>query len=531
MRPADAGGRWRPLPVALGLALLALALRAHDLGNPVLHVDEEYYLLVGDRWRHGARLYVDLWDRKPAGLFLIYAATRALPGDGVLAYQLAAAAFAAATGFLVALAARSIGAGTRAAIGAGAVYLLWLELLSGRGGQSPVFYDLFTTGAASLTLRLPRRATQAGIVASGAAACWLAGLAIQTKYTPVVEGAFFGCAHLWYLRRGGARPPTLIVAASGWIILGALPTLLVVGWFRRHDPAGFGAFWFANFVSITLRHGYPAAKIAARLAGIGATLLPLVVTAVAGRRGVPAPERRLATGWLAAATIAFAMIGAFFDHYALPLVAPLAILGAGAFDRHRRALPIVLGYGGLLFGFKLWVAPDERGSARAVAAVMAAHRHQGCPYVFAGDAALYLLSRTCVPTPYAFPSTLAFASERGAAGIDEAREVARVMAARPPVVVTMDVPMGTWNPASVAIVRTALNRDYALALSVPREGRHMLAYIRRSSFKGGAVFTANRVTSAPCRPAAPIAGAAASPASDRRARTDCPSRTGCRPGR
>lgn len=513
----------------IGFALLALALRAHDLGNPVLHVDEEYYLLVGDRWLGGARPYVDLWDRKPAGLFLLYRLARLLPGDGVLAYQLVAAAFAAATAWLVARAAAKAGARPAAAAGAGVVYLLWLELLSGRGGQSPVFYDLWTTAAALLTLRLPAlarvRAADA-IVANGAAACLFAGLAVQTKYTPVVEGAFFGLAHLWHLRRAGAGPVRLAGAATLWAALGALPTLLVVGWFRWRDPAGFGAFWFANFVSITLRRGYPAAKIAARLAGIGGTLLPLILAALAGHRAALAghraapasPERRLVTGWSVAALIAFAMIGAFFDHYALPLIAPLAILAAAAFDRHRRVLGAVLAYGALLFAFKLWVAPDERGSARAVAAVMVAHRGEGCPYVFAGDSALYLLSRTCPPTRYAFPSTLAYESERGATGVDEVAEVSRIMARRPPVVVTMDVPWGAWNAGSASVVRAALAAGYRLVLRAPRDGRHLLVYERLP-------------TNARCRPAVPIAGAAASPASGLPARTDCPSRTGSRSGR
>jgi predicted membrane-bound mannosyltransferase len=35
--------------MAAVLAVVALALRAWDFGNPVIHVDEQYYLLVGDR--------------------------------------------------------------------------------------------------------------------------------------------------------------------------------------------------------------------------------------------------------------------------------------------------------------------------------------------------------------------------------------------------------------------------------------------------------------------------------------------------
>ena len=57
----------RPIGVALLLLIFALLTRMRDFGNPVAHVDEQYYLLVGDGILHGARLYIDLWDRKPPG--------------------------------------------------------------------------------------------------------------------------------------------------------------------------------------------------------------------------------------------------------------------------------------------------------------------------------------------------------------------------------------------------------------------------------------------------------------------------------
>ena len=65
-------GRW---------ALLGLLLRGATLGYPIIHIDEQFYLLVGDRMLHGAVPFVDIWDRKPIGLFLIYAATRLLPAS------------------------------------------------------------------------------------------------------------------------------------------------------------------------------------------------------------------------------------------------------------------------------------------------------------------------------------------------------------------------------------------------------------------------------------------------------------------
>ncbi|WP_375397169.1 ArnT family glycosyltransferase [uncultured Sphingomonas sp.] len=475
--------RARGIALSALLIAVAVALRARDFGNPVIHVDEQFYLLVGDRMRHGALPYVDIWDRKPVGLFLIFAAIRMLPGEGILAYQLVATLFAAATAWLIAQAGRRLGAGSSGAVVAAVAYLLWLSLLSGRGGQSPVFYNLFVAGAGLLTLRLPglaARRDRRGIVVNGAVACLLAGLAIQTKYTPVVEGAFFGLAHSWYLRRAGGGWPVMVGAALLWAILGIAPTAIVVADYWRRGPAFFQAFWFANFASVALRKGYPAAKIAARLAGTTTQLLPFIVMAVMAWRARPrCPEILLAFGWLAAALIAFAMIGAFFDHYALPLMVPLTIVAAPVLGRYRAAMLATLGWGVLLLAFHVATEPDDRVAARAVARAMAANSGRECPYVFAGDAILYHLADACLPTAYAFPSTLAYSPEQGATGIDEAAEVRRVMARRPPVVVTMDHPLAPWNRDSQAVMTAALARDYRLLLSAPRGRDHWLVFLRR----------------------------------------------------
>ncbi len=459
------------------MVAFAFLLRAWDFGNPVLHVDEEWYLLVGDRMRAGALPYLDLWDRKPLGLFAIYAAIRLLPGNGVVAYQVVACLFAGATAWAVERCARAVGASPRASLAAGAAYLLWLPLLSGWGGQSPVFYNLLIAGAALLTLRLPRRTSTRAVWWSGAAACTLGGLAIQTKYTPAVEGALFGCAHLFYLRRTGAGWPATIAAALGWIALGALPTLIAAWSYWRLGPAAWRAWWFCNVVSITLRHGYPAAKIAMRLLGTGAQLAPLVIGVVIARR-----ERggavALAWGWLAAALIAWASVGAFFDHYALPLLPPMCVLAALGWTGRELVMGVSLLLALVTVVTKAALRPDDAPAARAVAAFVEAHSGRECPFVFTGDSATYLLAHACLPTTYAFPSTLSYASERGSTGIDEAAEVARIMARRPPAVVTLVEPLAPLNPASARVMRAALARDYHPAFSAPGHFTRVIVWLR-----------------------------------------------------
>jgi hypothetical protein len=472
---------WLP---AAAILVLAVLLRAPDWGNPVIHVDEQWYLVVGDRLLGGAVPYIDLWDRKPVGLFLLYAGLRALGGapveGGILAYQFAATGAAALTALVVAAAAQRVGAGPRGALAAGVVYLLGLQLLGGRGGQAPVFYNLPVAVSALLCLRLPVLASARRphtIMASGVIACLLAGLAIQIKPTSAIEGAFIGCAHLLFLRRAGARWPVVTGSGIALAAIGLAPTMAAGGWYWWHG--GFEPWWFANFTSILLRPPYPVDQLVMRLLGIMAQLAPVLLAAgLAWRRGRRHPSWRVAAAWAGAAVVAFAMVGTWFDHYALPLLAPVAVIAAPALGRSTRLLVAALGLMATIATIAWATRRDDGPDARAVAALVARESRGECPYVFNGDTVTYLLARACTPTPYAFPNLLAYSTEQGATGIDEAAEVRRILARRPPVIVTTDRRLAIWNRESLAALRAVLPR-YRLALRVRRSGWHTLVYVRR----------------------------------------------------
>src|ERR1700740_2511616 len=83
------------------LAVVTVALRAQTFGNPVIGFDEQFYLVMGDRMLHGALPYVDIFDRKPIGLFLPFSGSSLLGGEGTIEYQAMAALFAFATSFVV----------------------------------------------------------------------------------------------------------------------------------------------------------------------------------------------------------------------------------------------------------------------------------------------------------------------------------------------------------------------------------------------------------------------------------------------
>src|SRR5690349_3479626 len=124
--------------------------------------------------------YIDVWDRKPIGLFLIYAGVAALGGDSVIVYHVVAAVAALATAIVIYRIARRI-TSAEGALRAAIVYLALLPALGGAGGQSPVFYNLLIAGVALLCLDCFVFGKAVWPRALWAMA--LAGLAIQIKPT------------------------------------------------------------------------------------------------------------------------------------------------------------------------------------------------------------------------------------------------------------------------------------------------------------------------------------------------------------
>jgi len=117
--------------------------------------------------------------------------------------------------------------------------------------------------------------------------------------------------------------------------------------------------------------------------------------------------------------------------------------------------------------------------------VVKANSAGGCPYVFIGDTITYELAHACLPTAYAFPNMLAYATEQGATGIDEAAEVRRILAKRPPIIVTSDRKLDIWNRGSLAALKRALT-DYRPVFTAPRAGYRTIVYLRRDlPFRGG----------------------------------------------
>ncbi|MCT2399379.1 glycosyltransferase family 39 protein [Novosphingobium mangrovi (ex Huang et al. 2023)] len=470
--PRRQGQRALTSAIALPAAYLAIALlvRLIMIGKPAVQVDEQFYLLVGQRMAEGALPYVDLWDRKPYGLFLIYRGMFALPFDPVLAYQTAGIVCSVATAMVIARMARMI-APERGAMLAGLAYLLYQPTFNVALGQSPVFYNLPVALAALAVVHASLRAGDERLTANGCGAMLLLGLAMQIKYTAMFEGIGLGLLLLARALADGWRPERLVGTSLLWIGMALAPTFAVLAGYALAGHAE--AFVQANFLSIFGRRN-DWADAGAQISKETLAMMPFALAILLAPRRIglsggnaPLALRPLRV-WALFSLGGFLMVPPWYDHYLGPLLVPLSVLAAPALGHAR---PGGRWYGRLLLGLGAIgaaLAPAfqvrERGTAAEFAdatALVRAELHGRCLYIYEGDTALYRTSEACIPTRFAFPSHLDAMNEAGALGTDPVAEVRRIMASHPGVVVMAESGRPNLpNLATRALMHQALTRGY-----------------------------------------------------------------------
>lgn len=484
--PVRGGTRMRALSepfVVLLLCASAFLIRFPHFTNPYYEIDEGFYLVVGDRLIHGFLPYVDIWDRKPIGLFLIFGAIRLLGGDGLLQYQVVATLFAAGTAWLIYRIARPV-AGRFGATIAGLAYLLWIETIEGGGGQAPIFYNLFTTGMAALTLKALGNEDRTRFWLHAVSAMLLGGLAIQVKYTALFEVAYFGALLGWYV----LRRERLAVAAAKTLALAIValaPTLTAIGFYAAIGQ--LPAFWFANFQSIFHRSAADPGELHHALIEMIKHVAPLAVCFAAGLWHLRHIEvsttrlwQRIIGGWLVAALIGYFSVGALFPHYMLPLFVPLTIAASPIFQRW----PLGIG----LCGLVLWIPfsnldyPDFatanriRAETDALARLIPRDVDRGCLQIFAGPPILYLRTNACFASRYIFGDHLVSRVETHAIGIDPRRELRNLFLRRPRALLLDDAGY-KLDPASFALVKALRARSYKAIGSVVLQGHKIDVWV------------------------------------------------------
>ncbi|CAN5128833.1 hypothetical protein BH10PSE12_BH10PSE12_12260 [soil metagenome] len=466
------------------IIMIALASRGFRIGDPAIDMDEQFYLLVADRMWHGAMPYIDIWDRKPIGLFLIYAILRPLSSDGIIAYQIGALIAATATALVLRAIAKRYADDWGATLAAVA-YLVYLPLVGGAGGQAPVFYNLPMAIGALLVLRAGEAKTPRNASRAAFGAMMFAGLAIQVKYTAIFEGIAFGC---WLLKIRLQQDRSLRRSCGfvlGFIATALTPTLVAA---LAYAALGhFHAFFVANFVSIFQVEGSRNLSSLPAMARAGVVMAPLLTIAAWSaltrlNKGTQ-DQRAFILLWAAWAIFGFFALGNFYNHYALPLLTPLAILSAPLLAERRLSIPI-MALLGIWYSIGAGWSQDDITSRHqrqiaALAEAMAPYASTRCAYIYDGPTILYLVTRACLVTPYIFPEHLNRASEAKPSRATQA--MGQLLARRPGLILMPDKRLDHLpNLVTETMLKRAITRDYQRTATLADVyGRKQLVYVRK----------------------------------------------------
>jgi hypothetical protein len=469
---------------ALSMVLVTLATRALWFGDPVADFDEQIYSLIGWRMTHGDLPFVEVWDRKPFGLFAIYALAHGVLGPEPLAYQIVAAIAALLGGLLVYGLAKELVDRVSATV-AGALYLMLMAAYGSYSGQSEIFHAPLMLSM----LWLVRDRERPDAARRAALAMLLGGLALQIKYTVLPQCLFFGAYALYGEWRGGASPARLTTRAGLFALLGILPTALVALLYAALGH--FDQFWFANFVSFFERTPAPGGRLRPDLF-VAVTPLALLVGLglYAALRLNPPRNWRLYglfAGWALAAFATIMLPATVYLYYYAALVPAAVLMAVPLIDvrtpgKFIPAALLLFGAGYILdTGHRYAHSQNERRTEARLSDAITPYVgvKRDCLYVFDGPAALYRTTGTCRPTRYLYPDHLNNGLEIHSLEVDQPTEIARILATRPGVIVTANHYMTVQRPENLALIRQATARDYRPLITASLHNREVTAWVRR----------------------------------------------------
>lgn len=444
------------------LLTVALVLRAYTFGDPNLFIDEAFYFAAGNAMHLGAVPYVDVWDRKPFGLFALYYLIAGVSSEPA-AYQIAATLFAALTAWVIGRIVR-LWSAWPGALGAGIAYLFLLSAFQGFGGQSPVFYNLLIACAALLVAKSLPDLRGGQVPRAVPLAMVVAGLAITIKTTALFEAAFLGLYAISALPAGQRLRHSVV-----WALTGAAPTLLIALGYAMSGH--WSEYWQAMTGANLSAERWDSYSAQIRFRLMLFALAPVLALAAFGWLDLKGEARRFVGLWIFAAMIALAAFPYFHSHYALPLLVPLCV-AAGPFLSRKWVGPLVL-LGLCALAFTRAPPIDRAHTGRSIAAMemlagtIRAHGSERGLFVYEGPPFLYTLTKRLFPSPLAFPAHLYHSIERDVSHLSTLAEVQRVAAARPGVVVMTTEPRdGPINAETFAVVSTYVRTHCRLVAQI-----------------------------------------------------------------
>jgi Dolichyl-phosphate-mannose-protein mannosyltransferase len=461
--PRIPGRRFGGLQIAAALLALAVLVRLPSFVLPSLDWDEGLYLTIAADLNAGHLPYAGLWDRKPVGIFVLFALVERAFADGVLGVRILACLFVALGSFaLYRIALALFVPGATIGIAAAVAYILFSGENSGLAANTEAFFVPLTLVGFALALGAgPATGDRRLDLAAGV----VLGVAFQIKFVVLFDLAALAAAVV-ILGGGAGRSWRERVATTlprlGAMMLGfGLPSLAVVIWYAAAGE--LQALLRANLVANLARFERPFGRLVVPLyaainygplciaAGLALLFGRSLAAGEAERRGL-----LVVAVWIAAVVLGLLLLRRWYEHYFIQLLPPLCLLTGFiatrvVLDVMRRpsgyACAVVLLVAGAFFAanknaflaagdliLQRQADPAAGDTARLAARAITAELRTGdSVFVFDHDPVIYYLTAAAAPTRYPFPGHWF----DGAEGVfDPLTELEQVLALEPRFIIT-----------------------------------------------------------------------------------------------
>ena len=520
-QPAQSSGyKLAGWPVWLLLAFfvaVAIVFRSPTYLFSELNWDEALYRLMADSLLRGHAPYLEIWDRKPVGVFLVFAGIQGLFGSDVLALRLMTSVGVGTSAFFLALLGRRIFSDAPwTGVLAGLLYIVYSLRNGGDATNTELVFTPFYLAGAVILFRSAEYEGRK-LLLSALCAGLLVGVAVQIKYVVIFDILAFAAIYAITQVRGFGSAEWqkffLVALATGLGIV--LPTIAVALWYAAIGH--FNAFLVSNISANEALVGATAPPFGyewmigglvqydALIVGAAAAVVagPILANTIVRRRSWFA-----IVVWLAAMSLSLIFLRRLANHMLIQAIPAIYVATAWfmmrasqAISLGRMATRIVL-TGAVVF-LALWTGHDQFDAAietiakREVngvshwgdrtATIAAALRARLQPsdeiYVFGPAIGIYEATNRRPPTHFPFTEHL----WSDYAPVNGAEEIRRIVDRRPAFIVVTDLWMPNGpapDPAreqAATDLFVALDRDYVI------DGRVSKFMSRGGGFVGGGV--------------------------------------------
>lgn len=398
-------------------------------GNPLIDIDENYYMFGGGIMLHGGIPYVDFWDRKPVLLFLIYSFFHIFGEYRYIACSIGSLISVIVTSYLIYKISSKFVSKIPNILSA-LFYAPLINGLGGEGGQSEVFYTTLVVW--SLNILLKNYNKKENIFLTGTMTMAILGIAIQIKYTVIFEGMAIGSMYLFFYYRLYNSIKSTILIGLFWILTALLPTILVGTFFYT---VGHGSEWFfANFISQfkTL----PAGIHKSILLKISISFLPIILSFLITykKHSLPSPIA-IPLFWFLGSAIGIIIFNNYSaPHYIIPLCAPISVLSGFAYSSQITKYILISSLVLTTVKSQKWIIHhlstySNRSTFKTLISSMT--DKNACLFNFNMSTSYYDETRWCHLTTHPFPNHLWENKEKFATGIQQSTEISKIMLQKP----------------------------------------------------------------------------------------------------